>query len=458
MRTPLFCLCLAVAVSAATGPGMPGLSAQDAGRWKSVAEPVFKGTIWLYDSGARRDTTVVLVHGVGQEASEVWKPVIPALERRYRVVAFDLPGFGRSSKANELYSPENYAKLLHFVARKYQSGRLVVVGHSLGASVSLFYAGMYPDEPDRLVVADAAGILHRASLIKGRFLVQPKSKVARFFADRPLSLLNRVIESTIGSIDNTVMPEDLERYVDNELFRKAVLKENAQRVAGISLISTDFSPQLYAVKAPACIIWGGSDEIAPLRTSLLLERVLPAAARTVMPGRGHDPITESPEEFTRLLLRSIEMDDASFTPGRRPVPGGQSVVVTGERAAELTGDYDTVTIDSCGGVLLKNLTARSLVIRESTVVMEGFAVDSAGDAIAVTDSRVTMTGGSLRGDVGIVAEESRFDMAGVSIEAKSASVQAKEDCRFIFSVCRVKSPRRSGTLHGAVELEQGDSI
>src|SRR5207253_2250208 len=79
------------------------------------------------------------------------------------VVAVDLPGFGASDKANVLYSPENYARVLKVVAGRFLHGPFALVGHSMGAVVSLRYAAAYPDDVLRLALVDAPGVLHSSS-------------------------------------------------------------------------------------------------------------------------------------------------------------------------------------------------------------------------------------------------------------------------------------------------------
>ncbi len=447
-------LCAAVLVSA--GSGVP---AQERGRWRAVSEPVFKGKVWLYDTGGAKNTTVLLVHGVGREASDVWRPLITSLEKKYHVVAFDMPGFGKSSKGNLLYSPENYAKLIRFVAGTYRKERLVVVGHSLGGAAALYFAGQWPHDLDRLVLIDAAGVLNRTALVKGKFLIEPESKGLRYFAEGPLSGVNNLIESTIGKIDRGLMPQDLSEYVDNELFRKAVLKNDAARIAGIALVGTDFSEQLYSVRVPTCILWGGMDEIAPVRTAVLLSSVIPRTDLEILEGIGHDPVTDSPDDTARLLHRFIEMDDAVFLSNDvSPPNGGNDLDLVGKTGMELTGDYGTVSIDGCRQIVLRKMSARSLIIRKSTVTIERGTVVSAGTALSSMDSKIAMTGVTLTGEIGIEDQGTEFDLAGVTIRGRIASVRSMGDTKLAWSVSRIKSPRKAGYLHGDMVMKLGDSL
>ncbi|NIQ97220.1 MAG: alpha/beta hydrolase, partial [Desulfuromonadales bacterium] len=126
-----------------------------------VIEPIFQGQAYILEAGRGNTPNVLLVHGLGDEASETWDTLIPQLAKSCHVVAVDLPGFGKSEKQNKLYSPTAYAAFLEWVVDRYLSEPLIVVGHSLVGAVALKYAATYPRGIERLIVADVAEILHR---------------------------------------------------------------------------------------------------------------------------------------------------------------------------------------------------------------------------------------------------------------------------------------------------------
>jgi len=82
------------------------------------------------------DPAVVLVHGWASDAN-YWNAQLEALESRYTVVALNLAGHGASGNNRNDWSIANYAQDVAAVARQIPNPRLVLVGHSMGAAVSL---------------------------------------------------------------------------------------------------------------------------------------------------------------------------------------------------------------------------------------------------------------------------------------------------------------------------------
>jgi pimeloyl-ACP methyl ester carboxylesterase len=112
-----------------------------------------------------RGPAVVLVHGLGGFA-ESWRHNIGALARVATVYAVDLPGFGRSSKPPARYRLADAARALHGFAQAMGLGRFALVGHSLGAAVTLTYALTHPARVERLALIGALipGTSYRPSL------------------------------------------------------------------------------------------------------------------------------------------------------------------------------------------------------------------------------------------------------------------------------------------------------
>ena len=107
-----------------------------------VSIPVGGGTLWAEDTGGYL-APVVLVHGDWTD-SGIWATLVPLLRERYRVIGYDLRGFGRSSRPVRPFTrlEDLLALLDHFGI-----GQAIVVGHSGGGGTAL---GLALQQPERV--------------------------------------------------------------------------------------------------------------------------------------------------------------------------------------------------------------------------------------------------------------------------------------------------------------------
>ncbi len=112
------------------------------------------GGVKLSYSTAGQGPAVVLVHGYA-ETSRMWRPIIPQLASRFRVIAPDLPGFGDSAIPDDGLDLTTAAGRIHDLVRSLGIAKASVVGHDIGLMVAYAYAARFPDEVEKLVVMDA---------------------------------------------------------------------------------------------------------------------------------------------------------------------------------------------------------------------------------------------------------------------------------------------------------------
>ena len=101
----------------------------------------------IEEFGKPNGTTVILTHGWGMDSTE-WYYAKKELANEHRVVVWDLPGVGLSTKAADNdYSIERFAHDLHAVVEWSGAPRIVMVGHSIGGMILQTYARLYPADP-----------------------------------------------------------------------------------------------------------------------------------------------------------------------------------------------------------------------------------------------------------------------------------------------------------------------
>jgi pimeloyl-ACP methyl ester carboxylesterase len=104
--------------------------------------------------------TVLCIHGITANC-RCWDVVASALSPEHRVLAMDLRGRGHSDKPPSGYSIEHHCRDIAALQEDLGLGRTVIMGHSLGAFISLAFAANYPDKVDRIILVDGGGDLSK---------------------------------------------------------------------------------------------------------------------------------------------------------------------------------------------------------------------------------------------------------------------------------------------------------
>ncbi|MFH7319079.1 alpha/beta fold hydrolase [Desulfurivibrio sp. D14AmB] len=416
-----------------------------------VDEPIFGGQAFLLEAGRGNSPTLLLVHGLGDQASSTWAGLIEELAVDYHVLAVDLPGFGRSDKLNRLYSPKEYAAYLRWLVDRFSTEPVVLVGHSLGGGVALRFAADYPRQVQRLVLIDVAGILHRKIITRDMLDPNLRGRLPQL-PTRPLERIDEWVGNLITSLPQ--LPMDVEQILASETLRARVLAGDPGRIAGLALVQEDFSRTLRTVQAPTFIIWGGEDQVTPLRTGLLLEVLLPQASLLVIPGAGHVPMVQQPKLFRAALNKALVESPPPRVPPLEPT--GRIGICQNEQGLTFSGRYDRLEIVDCSEIRLVDLHANGVTIRGSRVTIEQGVIRGEGTVLRIVDSVVVASGLRVEGDTALAVTASRLDLAGVELIGRETAVQADETSSLLFSVSQLTSSRGRKLIHGNFVVPKPD--
>jgi len=109
-----------------------------------------------YIDEGKSDKVLLLIHGLGTSAKS-WIKNIPTLSKEYRVIAVDLPGYGKSDKGFYKYSMSWNAQVLTEFLTELKIDKATFIGHSMGGQISLHAALNFPERVDKLVLISPAG-------------------------------------------------------------------------------------------------------------------------------------------------------------------------------------------------------------------------------------------------------------------------------------------------------------
>jgi len=418
---------------------------------RTLPDPVFHSQTRIYLAGPERAPVVVLVHGIGDNGARDWNPLLPKLARDFRVLTFDLPGFGRASKDNLPYTPDNYVAFIRHVIRNTVDRRpLTLVGHSMGAVLAMRYAARYPQDISALVLADMPGILHH--LAYSQYLSQLGINVLPSLYPAQNAHLQNLATNLLGFFGKVKPAPEL--IVSSAALRKSLLGGDPAKIAGLALSIEDYGQDIDSIRAPTLLLWGGRDQVAPLRNARVLLANMENAQLEIFENSGHTPMEDEPELFTvrvasflraprvakrNLLLRSHALAPATDRIGR----------CRGQRKVVFEGDYDRIEIQSCRGVKIRNAKVRVIHIANAEVNIEDSMIGGTGTGgLVAYDARITITSSLIEADVAIQADDVRFNIAGSRIHGRRQAITAIHRSDALFSVSRVESPHFRGRLHG----------
>lgn len=422
-------------------------------QFRRLHEPVFGGELLVIESGRHDAPTVLLVHGLGQNGFRDWLKQIDVLAAQFHVVALDLPGFGFSDAPPGRYSPTQYAKVLSWLSTALGYGKSHVVGHSMGAAVSLRFAAANPDLVDRLVLIDAAGILERTTFLKSSaelplglpHLPTPLRKLAVQVTDFSDSLVE---VSGFG-------PDPTSFLHHHDAAWNLFFKDSPNTNAAVALIEENFTQAVYTLPQSTTLIWGENDRIAPLRTGQMLASRLPAATLHIIPGAAHVPMTTHADVVNQLLLNALSKPWNKSLPAVTQTAAVENLVCKNQTGNTYRGHFRSIEIDHCIGVQLEDVTADNITLNESIVSFHNLHIDGKGVAFSSRESVVKITSASITGDTSIHSEGSRLDLAGVTLTGRKIALHSGKKSRVILSISDINSPRYTGFAHGAYKVANG---
>jgi pimeloyl-ACP methyl ester carboxylesterase len=256
------------------------------------------------DEGNRLDSTpLLLIHGTSSSL-RTWDGVTAQLKSQYRIIRFDLPGFGLTGpNPNHDYSTSYYNQVIDSLLTALHVSRVIIVGNSLGGSIATQYAIYQPAKVRGLVLVDAAGLppAKKTTGAIGFKLAQMPVINRLLTIITPRVLVKKSLEDAYGDIGK-VTDSLTTQYFDmltREGNRKALVDRMRQ---GWQEKSSDF---LSNVEAPTLIVWGSKDRLIPVENAELFQQKIKNSQVHIWDNLGHVPMEEDPATFSDLLRKWV---------------------------------------------------------------------------------------------------------------------------------------------------------
>ncbi|MDE1849490.1 MAG: alpha/beta hydrolase [Candidatus Micrarchaeota archaeon] len=297
-----------------------------------VYESINGRNVHYYDIGRHHARTMLLVHGAASTAERSWNLHMEHFERAgFRVIAPDLPGFGKSERMVKRHSMDSYAEFLDGFVKHLGLKEISLMGSSLGGGVAVQYTLRNPGNVSSLILVDSYGFysnpLSRTAHmgvqlftpkgmkwvvehmyrfpprvvgmamnmgIQGRKITAAEARdVSAFFHE------DKVNESTFEFVK-----DDLSRPREVMVHGKGIRVPSLKPVDKVKSDYTDRIEELNASGIKMLVIHGTDDRLIPHEKAKSAYGKLENAKVVPIPG-GHMAHKDSPQLFNEEVVRFL---------------------------------------------------------------------------------------------------------------------------------------------------------
>jgi 3-oxoadipate enol-lactonase len=254
------------------------------------------GEIFYVDAGISKAAPIILIHGFPFN-HEMWDPQIEALQKRFRVIAYDLRGHGKSGVGDGQYTLEFFVDDLLGLLDHLKIERAVLCGLSMGGYIALRAVERNPERVRALILADtqAKADYNEAKLKRAAAIKFVKSNGVNAYAE---SFVKSVFAPQTFVNNNAAV----------EKIRRIIQANSSRGICGalLALASrTDTTESLVGVKVPTLILVGEHDALTPPSASHEMHNEIPNSEIHVISNVAHLSNLENPDEFNKHLFHFL---------------------------------------------------------------------------------------------------------------------------------------------------------
>jgi len=261
------------------------------------------GDAQLYYEETGQGAPLVLLHGHSFDR-RMWNPQLAELARHYRVIRYDMRGYGRSSLPVE-GQEFLHADDLHRLLQALHIAKAHLVGLSLGGFVAVDFMALHP-EATRSVVSCSGSIYSRPGPeqpITEAEIARRRTEIAQLQA----AGLEAYKEKWLASLLQASEPQQAN---SGPLLRQMVHDWSMWQPLHVEprvLLGTSLVPRLRAhpVRVPLLLLAGERESAARTHDNEVLQALVPGAQTAVLPHAGHVANLDNPAAFTQAVLQFL---------------------------------------------------------------------------------------------------------------------------------------------------------
>jgi pimeloyl-ACP methyl ester carboxylesterase len=230
-----------------------------------------------------------LIHGLGGSI-ESWTNNIEFLSKKFRIIAFDLPGFGLSDKPKVSYTINFYVNFLEKFIKILKIKHLFLIGSSLGGHIAIEFTMRNRTIVDKLILISPAGCLPKS--FKGTPSLKRYVKIVDAKSSNDI---NRILTS----IDNSLVDRSYANIMYKRLSMPGAKDAFISALKG-SANAPRYNNKLAKINTNMLLIWGKEDKMIPLK--YIRPFMEHGNSRIIIiENCGHRPHVENPKLFNKIV-------------------------------------------------------------------------------------------------------------------------------------------------------------
>jgi pimeloyl-ACP methyl ester carboxylesterase len=247
--------------------------------------------LWVEQEGEGED--VVFVSGLADEGA-CWVDQIAGLASRYRITTFDNRGVGRSATPPGAFAIADFAADTAALMDALGIGRAHVVGSSMGGAIAQELAVARPGLVRSLVL--------NGTWCRGDRFLHEVFRNWIWAAEKADSIRDFLVAVNLWCFAPRIWNDGtMDGWLDAAEASPHAQSVDAFTRSAEALIGHDSADRIGAIEAPTLVTVGELDLVLPRRFSQAIVERIPGARLVVVPGAGHQPFQEQPEEYNRIL-------------------------------------------------------------------------------------------------------------------------------------------------------------
>lgn len=245
---------------------------------------------------AGKGTPVIFIHGLGP-GSQSWEYQFTDIGKHYRVIAWDLPGYGGSDPLpKETPSSTDYANDLAAFMDSMQFQKAHIVGQSIGALIAACFANHHASRVLSLTLSGASSGTGTSDMaVREKNLKERLDLLANNGPDEFAQL------SATKSLSEEAGPDVIDKLAEHI----SMVTDEGYNPAARMLVNADIYQELSHIEAPTLVMCGTLDAVTPEPSVRKISEQISGATYRRLPGLGHCTFFEGAAMYNSALLEHL---------------------------------------------------------------------------------------------------------------------------------------------------------